>query len=690
MFTTTTVLALVIATTLARADDFQGLGFLPGGTSSAALGVNANGSVVVGNGTSASAGPIGEAFRWTAPLGMTGLGFLPGGTYSVAAGVNANGSVVAGYSQSTNAGGYIEAFRWTGGVMTGLGFLPGGIFSFAQAVNANGSVVVGHSNSTNAGASVEAFRWVFTGSGPTGGIMTGLGFLPGGTYSGAQGVNSDGSVVIGYADSTSADHEAFRWVFTGSGPTLSTMTGLGFLPGGGFSIAQAVNADGSVVVGLSTSANAGGNNEAFRWVFTGSGPTLGTMTGLGFLAGGNTSSATAVNAKGSVVVGQSNSTSVPGGEAFRWTTKTGMQSIKDLLVASGVNMTGWTLTNAQGVSANGTGIVGYGTDPSSQTEAWFARFSTQFGNGMITPGAVAQSFSGLAAMGQTGNAAIGNSLGTFTEVATQAGSSQGSGNTPFSAFGYGGYDSDPAASGTLGMTVKLADAMVAGAALSANYVRTNMVYDGSSKMSGGSAGVFLARVPDAGLQWLVGVGGITLKGDIDRGYLNGSGLALSSGSTTANGYGLTGRIGWTLDHVWRATQVTPFASYTYSTIHFNGYTETTGVFPAQFNGFTNNAQTTRVGADARYTLAPGQWLWGTLAWAHRLDGGRGADITGTLIGLFGMTATGASVAQDWVEITGGIRLPVWKNGAVTASITASVPAAFPTTYAARVGVTQAF
>jgi uncharacterized protein with beta-barrel porin domain len=123
-----------------------------------------------------------------------------------------------------------------------------------------------------------------------------------------------------------------------------------------------------------------------------------------------------------------------------------------------------------------------------------------------------------------------------------------------------------------------------------------MVYDGSATMAGGSAGVFLARVPNAGLQWLAGVTGLTLKGDIDRGYLNGSGLTSSSGSTTANGYGLTGRIGWTFERVLAKTEVTPFVSYTYSTVHFNGYTEATGPLPARFNGFTDTAQTSRLGA----------------------------------------------------------------------------------------------
>jgi probable HAF family extracellular repeat protein len=56
---------------------FEGLGFLPGGDISYAYGVNANGSVVVGQSNNASG--ITEAFRWTAASGTVGLGFLPGG-----------------------------------------------------------------------------------------------------------------------------------------------------------------------------------------------------------------------------------------------------------------------------------------------------------------------------------------------------------------------------------------------------------------------------------------------------------------------------------------------------------------------------------------------------------------------------------------------------------------------------------
>jgi probable HAF family extracellular repeat protein len=75
---------------------FEGLGDLSGGTfESAAYGVSADGSVVIGGADSTSGD---EAFRWTQAGGMVGLGDLPGGAFgSRAYGVSADGSVVVGY-----------------------------------------------------------------------------------------------------------------------------------------------------------------------------------------------------------------------------------------------------------------------------------------------------------------------------------------------------------------------------------------------------------------------------------------------------------------------------------------------------------------------------------------------------------------------------------------------------------------
>ncbi len=669
LFATTALTAFAVVslplTSPARADDFTVLGTwftpiistFPGGYSGVRA-LSADGTVVVGDSTSPVGFQENHAMRWSGGV-ATDLGTL-GGLLSQAFGVSADGSVVvgsAGYDISLQD----HAFRWSGGVMSDLGTL-GGSTSAAYGVSADGLVVVGASSITG-NLETHAFRW-------SGGVMSDLGTL-GGTNSRAYGVSADGSVVVGHSYMAGPfSIHAFRW----SGGVMSDLGTLG----GTSSSARAVSADGSVVVG---SADIAGDlySHAFRW-------SGGVMSDLGTL-GGTSSSARAISADGRVVVGTSAVNNRVA--AFRWTAGTGIQSVQSLLAAAGVNVSGWQLQTADAVSADGTVIGGNGINPLNLPQGWLAVCSPVC-RGLITFGNVAQSFAGQSAFGSTGNAALGNSLGGLTETATQAGVNQGSRTTPYSVYASGGYDSDPAASGTLGLTVDLPDKMVAGVALSVNSVWTDTIYDGQSKMTGGSAGLFLARVPNAGPQWLIGATGLTLKGDIKRGYLNGNDVTSSTGNTTANGYGVTARVGYAFANVLPKTQLTPFVSYTFSSFHLNGYTETDGPFPARFDGYTANAQTSRLGADARFTFAPGKWLWGTLAWAHRLDGAKGTDISGTVIGLFNMTATGASTAQDWTEVTGGARLGAWKNGAVTASLTASVPANYPTTYQVRLGVTQAF
>ena len=612
-----TALAIAAAVTPARAGEFDvltGLGTL-GGTTSFANGLSANGAVAVGY--SYTAGNAQRAFRWSGGV-MTNLGTL-GGTSSFATQTSADGAVVVG--RSGTAGGVNHAFRWSGGIMTDLGTI-GGTTSAAYGVSADGAVVVGSARIAG-DSETHAFRW-------SGGVMADLGTL-GGTFSTAYGVSADGAVVIGRATAAGdVEHHPFRW----SG---GVMTNLGTF-GGTYGNALGVSANGAVVVGYS---NLPGDafSHAFRW-------SGGTMTDLGTL-GGIDSYATAVSADGSVVVGGSLITGSPGYRAFRWKAATGMQSISSLLTASGVNITGWTLSLANGVSADGTVILGTGTNPSGNTEAWITRCSP--GCALLSSGTVSRSFSGQSAIGQTASAAIGFTLGTMTEVATQTGVGADDGKSRYRVFGYGGYDTDPAASGTLGMTASLSDKIVAGALVSANAVRTDMVYDGKAKMAGASAGAFVARTPDAGLQWLFSIAGITLEGDVTRGYLNGNTPAFSQGSTGGNGYGATARVGWTFEPMLRGTQMTPFASYTWTRMNFGGYTETGGPFPALFKGFSDAAQIARAGVDTRYTFASGTWVWGTLAYAHRLAGSAPSSINGTIIGLFDQTAPAAPVAKEWAE-----------------------------------------
>ncbi len=325
-------------TCFSRSDaaSFQALGYVPGKDwVSQAYAVSADGLVVVG--ISRDHG-FTAAFRWTAEDSMQNLGYLSGENTTVALGVSANGSIVVGWSQKTGSGD-IEAFRWTeSGGMVGLGDLAGGPFlSYGYGVSADGSAVVGTSWSASG---FEAFRWTVSGG------MVGLGDLPGGEFhSQAYGISSDGLVVVGSGWSAENAHEAFRWTES------EGMVSLGLLPGDGSIATQAfaVSADGSVVVGR---AHMGGHLEAFRWTQSEGMVSLGEGSAL------------EVSADGSVVVGSG---------AFIWDERYGRWSIQDMLEnVFSLDLTGWTLTSAGGISADGLKIVGYGTNPSGNIEAWRA------------------------------------------------------------------------------------------------------------------------------------------------------------------------------------------------------------------------------------------------------------------------------------------------------------------------------
>ncbi len=323
------VVLLLLWTAQLDAASFQGLGFIPGGTGSWANDVSTNGLVVVGWSLSMSSNR--EAFRWTASGGMQGLGFLPGGGRSIAEGVSGDGSVVVGYSWT---GIDMQAYRWTEeDGMVGLGDLPGGNFwSQAFAVSADGAVVVGVSSSALGG---EAFRWTESGG------MEALGFQPGGQI--ATDVSDDGSVVVGQSN-----EQAFRWTES------SGMVGIG-----GY-MAEAVSADGSVVVGYTST-------QAFRWTVSGG------MQLLGSLPGGDLSDAKAVSPDGSIVVGSARKNDNT--EPIIWDATNGMRSIKDILEDDyGLDLTGWYLTWAYGVSAGGSTIVGYAGWPNN--EGWIVSFES--------------------------------------------------------------------------------------------------------------------------------------------------------------------------------------------------------------------------------------------------------------------------------------------------------------------------
>jgi probable HAF family extracellular repeat protein len=206
----------------------------------------------------------------------------------------------------------------------------GGVSSIANAVSSDGSVVVGYSDTTTA---IRAFSW-------SSGTLIDLGTL-GGSNSYAYSVSADGGVIVGdsYTTGDTAIH-AFRLAG-------GTMSDLGTL-GGAFSFARGVSGDGNVVVGMADTPIA---THAFKWV-------SGTMTDLGTL-GGTNSEAYGTSGDGGVVVGDSNITGDTANHAFLWIGGV----MNDLGTLGGNN------SYATGISADGSAVVGR-ADTATDTRAF--------------------------------------------------------------------------------------------------------------------------------------------------------------------------------------------------------------------------------------------------------------------------------------------------------------------------------
>jgi len=340
-FAACVLLALTAPALAGKAATFVGLGFLNSSIPvSESPQLDSNGTVVVGDsyiGESQS-----EAYSWTRSGGIVGLGLLSNANLSFALGVSGEGSTIVGESGTTSVQ---KAFLWS--QKKGMAALGSGTdwhHSSATATDDNGSVIVGTLND-------QAFRWTKSGG------AVGLGFLSGSTgVSDATGTDAAGDVVVGYSSATGGGHEAFYWT------SNLGMVGLGQLSAGASSYATAVSADGNTVVGYSS----GATETAFYWT---------VLTGLHSLNAPKNApftNANGVSQNGSIIVGCARSnpnkkSSIA--EAVQWDNGT-VQKISAIVAKYGISLTGWSLTCATSISADGKSIAGNGVDPAGHQEAW--------------------------------------------------------------------------------------------------------------------------------------------------------------------------------------------------------------------------------------------------------------------------------------------------------------------------------
>jgi probable HAF family extracellular repeat protein len=338
--TLTAALTMVAA---AQTASFQGLGQMPGvwpaaGTYASAI--SGGGSTIMGygwvcanGGSKCNSSDTVLAYRWTVAGGYHILGSRGNSDFFGAGAVSSDGSVIVGEHPLPNNNS--EAFRWT--AAHGMVQLP---MFIASAVTGDGAMVAGGDNWRKTSGQTGIF-------GPFAGEQDQTAAF--GLSGTAKAPVAVGAAIKG-SDAFGPTFHAFRWTPTGGLQDLGLTTG-------SESIAIAISADASVIVGEARDAS--GFWRAFRWTVSTGMQDIGTL-------GGPESAAYAVNKDGSVIVGTSLTSSSSGSnDAFVWTAKTGMQDLKTALQTAGVHTAdNWvSLATVDGISTDGTIIVGYGLTP---------------------------------------------------------------------------------------------------------------------------------------------------------------------------------------------------------------------------------------------------------------------------------------------------------------------------------------
>ena len=336
------------------------------GSGFAATDVSADGSVIVGNSVNDS---LYQQARWTRDTGFVLLGRATGPVFGTGGGapqVSYDGTRVS----STITGGndsYITAGLWTEGegwqeIFPPL--LPGAIlldlsYGSSWALSGDGSTVVGlfwRDRLTFGGGSAHAFSWNETdGATDLGGSMTA-------DSSRANGVNADGSVVVGWERIDPGQWQPAVWV--NGAKTILADTPVSCE-------ARAVSDDGTVVVGWSYDyANA--MRVAARWVWDGANwneELLGILPNTPIGPLGGRSYASSISGDGSVILGVNQYISngpFSTQTGFIWTETGGMVDVRDLLADNGLSLpAGFQIDGLSGITQDGTKIVGYGSYPAN-------------------------------------------------------------------------------------------------------------------------------------------------------------------------------------------------------------------------------------------------------------------------------------------------------------------------------------
>jgi uncharacterized membrane protein len=299
------------------------------------------GSSIIASGSSADGSVVGAYdgastfYRWSAADGVVEIGGAwKGGVASVSAdGSLISGSALAGNGNVQAATYDIAAGTWT--TLGGLGGVSDGSESAGWNISADGQSVVG-------------LAWIDAGTAHAvrlhGGSVDDLGAVGGlGGSSRANAVSADGSVVVGWQELSDGYWQASYWR-DGTATLLYDDQGNALQPAG------AVSADGTWIVGQNYYASGIWRHNTVTGV-TDLLPDYDSFLDL--------QGATGISADGSRVVGYDRSFGpATWGTGTIWIDGLGTLNLTDYVTSQGVDLGGRTLALPLGISADGYTIYG--------------------------------------------------------------------------------------------------------------------------------------------------------------------------------------------------------------------------------------------------------------------------------------------------------------------------------------------
>lgn len=273
-----------------------------------------------------------EAFRWTLATGMVVLPRLAGATSCTVSDVDANGAHSVGWC--TVASGQVPV-RWTGtSAPNNLGIPSGFQQGSATSLSANGTIITGRV----IGSATHGAIWTI-GANPT--FFANAASVAAGS---GNAINADGTVIVGLAQLSSGGTQAFRWTQATGMQLLPYLMGTTFSSQG----ATGVSGNGARVVGTS-------GNRPFLW-------NSGVLTAVGTA----TANGRAISSDGTTLL-------TGGFNGVALTTVGGTtQLLSTQLAALGVDLGGWVLNDGFDLSANGKVVIGVGLRDNTSDEGWIA------------------------------------------------------------------------------------------------------------------------------------------------------------------------------------------------------------------------------------------------------------------------------------------------------------------------------